>query len=101
MHDERIEDLMKMSPEAILLRWVNHHLERAGTPRRANNFTSDITDSEIYSHLMRQIAPADADVTMEALMVRGISQLNQCIESINILFSFQISFFSDDLFFLG
>lgn len=33
MHDERIEDLMKLSPEAILLRWVNHHLERAGTPR--------------------------------------------------------------------
>ncbi|XP_026286397.1 plastin-2 [Frankliniella occidentalis] len=68
MNDERVEDLMKMSPEAILLRWVNHHLERAGTPRRANNFTSDITDSEVYSLLMKQIAPQDADVTMEALM---------------------------------
>jgi plastin-3 len=30
---ERIEDLMKLSPEAILLRWVNHHLERAGVAR--------------------------------------------------------------------
>ena len=38
---------MKLSPEAILLRWVNHQLERSGTHRRCNNFTSDITDSEV------------------------------------------------------
>lgn len=67
-HDEKIEDLMKLSPEAILLRWVNYHLQRAGTPRRCNNFQSDITDSEIYSYLMRQIAPQEAGVTMEAIM---------------------------------
>ena len=30
---EKIEELMKLSPEAILLRWVNHHLERAGINR--------------------------------------------------------------------
>lgn len=30
---EKIEELMKLSPEAILLRWVNHHLERAGVNR--------------------------------------------------------------------
>ncbi|KAK6644316.1 hypothetical protein RUM43_000583 [Polyplax serrata] len=65
---EKLEDLMKLSPEAILIRWVNHHLERSGTNRRCNNFQSDITDSEIYSHLLRQIAPQDAGVTMEALM---------------------------------
>lgn len=35
-------DLMKLSPESILLRWVNYHLERAGVPRRITNFTSDI-----------------------------------------------------------
>lgn len=66
---EKLEDLMKLSPEAILLRWVNYHLERAGIPRRCHNFTNDITDSEIYSHLLRQIAPQDAGVTLEALMV--------------------------------
>lgn len=64
---ERIEDLMKLSPEAILLRWVNYQLERAGTNRRCNNFTSDINDSEVYSYLLNQIAPADAGVTLEAL----------------------------------
>ncbi|XP_044007158.1 plastin-2 [Aphidius gifuensis] len=65
---ERIEDLLKLSPEAILLRWVNHHLENAGISRRCHNFQSDITDSEIYSHLIKQISPSTSDVTLEALM---------------------------------
>ncbi|XP_059222759.1 plastin-3 isoform X2 [Stomoxys calcitrans] len=65
--NERLEDLMKMSPEAILLRWVNHHLERAGISRRCTNFQSDIVDSEIYSHLIKQIAGNDVDVNMDAL----------------------------------
>lgn len=67
--DERIDDLMKLSPEAILLRWVNYHLERAGVARRCNNFQSDIMDSEVYSYLLKQIAPQDYDVTLEALRV--------------------------------
>ncbi len=57
---ETIEDLVRLPPEAILLRWVNYHLARAGTTRRCNNFHSDITDSEIYIHLLSQIAPNDA-----------------------------------------
>ncbi|CAH1393126.1 unnamed protein product [Nezara viridula] len=65
---EHIEDLMKLSPESILLRWVNHHLESAGIPRRCNNFQNDIVDSEIYSYLLKQIAPLEKGVTMEALM---------------------------------
>ncbi|XP_075154487.1 plastin-2 fimbrin isoform X2 [Haematobia irritans] len=65
--NERLEDLMKMSPEAILLRWVNHHLERAGISRRCTNFQSDIVDSEIYTHLLKQIAGNDVDVNMDAL----------------------------------
>nr|XP_018901459.1 PREDICTED: plastin-2 [Bemisia tabaci] len=73
-HDERIEDLMKLSPEAILLRWVNHHLERAGIPRRCHNFQNDISDSEIYSHLLKQIAPDDSEVTLEALMEPDMTQ---------------------------
>lgn len=66
---ERLEDLMKLSPEAILLRWVNHHLSNAGISRRCTNFQSDIVDSEVYSHLLKQIAANDAGVTLEALRV--------------------------------
>ncbi|XP_066997447.1 plastin-2 [Anabrus simplex] len=72
MDGEHIEDLMKLSPEAILLRWVNHHLERAGVARRCTNFQSDIVDSEIYSHLLKQIAPTDSEVTLEALMEKNL-----------------------------
>ncbi|KAG5872861.1 hypothetical protein JTB14_002914 [Gonioctena quinquepunctata] len=70
--DEKIDDLMKLSPEAILLRWVNYHLERAGTHRRVNNFQSDIVDSEVYTHLIKQIAPLDADVDTEALFEKDL-----------------------------
>ncbi|KAH8420178.1 hypothetical protein KR009_006865 [Drosophila setifemur] len=72
--NERLEDLMKMSPEAILLRWVNHHLERAGISRRCTNFQSDIVDSEIYSHLLKQIAGNDADVNLDALRESDLQQ---------------------------
>lgn len=60
---------MKLSPEAILLRWVNFQLEKSGTNRRCANFSGDITDSEVYTYLLKQIAPLDAGVTMEALRV--------------------------------
>ena len=33
---------MALSPEEILLRWFNYHLEQAGHPRRVHNFSSDI-----------------------------------------------------------
>merc|ERR1719300_2061121 len=68
MSGEKIEDLMKLSPESMLLRWVNHQLERAGIPRRIGNFTTDISDSEVYTHLLYTIAPMELGVTKEALM---------------------------------
>ena len=64
---EEMTDLMRLSPETILLRWVNYHLDRAGSDRRVTNFTSDIKDSIVYSHLLKQIAPSDAGVTTSAL----------------------------------
>lgn len=71
---DELRELMKLSPENILLRWVNHHLQKAGVNRRINNFTKDISDSEIYTHLLYQIAPKGADVTNEALFVRDLLQ---------------------------
>ena len=68
MGGEQLESLMKMSPEAILLRWVNFQLERAGVPNRINNFTNDIKDSEAYTFLLHQIAAPDSGVNKEALM---------------------------------
>ncbi|XP_072264020.1 plastin-1 isoform X2 [Pyxicephalus adspersus] len=55
---ETLEDLMKLSPEELLLRWVNYHLTNAQWPN-INNFSTDIKDSKAYFHLLREIAPKD------------------------------------------
>lgn len=44
---ESLEDLMKLSPEELLLRWANYHLEEAGCSK-INNFSSDI---KVITHL--------------------------------------------------
>uniref|UniRef100_A0A673J512 Plastin-1-like n=1 Tax=Sinocyclocheilus rhinocerous TaxID=307959 RepID=A0A673J512_9TELE len=61
---EELDHLMSMSPEDILLRWVNYHLKAAGwEPIR--NFSDDIKDSRAYFHLLNQISPkGDGDDEM-------------------------------------
>lgn len=71
---DELSDLMKLSPENILLRWINHHLTKAGVARRIHNFTKDIQDSEIYTHLLSQIAPPGSDISIEALYIRDMHQ---------------------------
>lgn len=53
---ETLEELMKLSPEELLLRWANFHLENSGW-QKINNFSGDIKDSKAYFHLLNQIAP--------------------------------------------
>ncbi|GFO49374.1 plastin-3 [Plakobranchus ocellatus] len=64
---ETLEDLQKLSPEQILLRWVNYHLRNAGQDRRINNFSDDIKDSEVYTYLLHQIAPKESHVDLSPL----------------------------------
>merc|ERR1719394_7938 len=64
---EELSELMKLSPEQLLLRWVNYQLEKAGSDRRANNFSGDIKDSEIYTELLAQVAPEGSGVNKFAL----------------------------------
>lgn len=54
---ETLEDLRRLTPEELLLRWVNYHLARAGVDREITNFKEDIMDSEIYANLIQQVAP--------------------------------------------
>jgi len=58
---EEIGDLLKLSPEQILLRWFNYHLKAANHPRRVKNFAGDIKDSECYTILLNQLAPDKCD----------------------------------------
>uniref|UniRef100_A0A7N8XF92 Plastin 1 (I isoform) n=1 Tax=Mastacembelus armatus TaxID=205130 RepID=A0A7N8XF92_9TELE len=52
---EQLDHLMSLSPEELLLRWVNHHLRNAGT-QTIRNFSEDIKDSRAYFYLLDQIA---------------------------------------------
>ena len=47
---ETPEDLKKLSPEQILIRWVNYHLRNAGVDRRIRNFQEDIKVRTKRSH---------------------------------------------------
>ena len=53
---EELDDLLKLSPEEILLRWFNYHLKQSGSDRRVTNFGPDLNDSESYSILLNQIS---------------------------------------------
>ncbi|XP_017297304.1 plastin-1 [Kryptolebias marmoratus] len=60
LEGEELDHLMSLSPEELLLRWVNYHLRNAGT-ETISNFSADIRDSRAYFYLMEQIAPRDDD----------------------------------------
>jgi len=54
---ETLDELLKLPPEQLLMRWFNYHLESAGVSRRVENFGSSLADSELYTHLLTQIDP--------------------------------------------
>merc|ERR1719410_147684 len=62
---EDVSELMKLSPEQLLLRWTNFQLEKAGCSRLIRNFSDDIRDSEIYSELLAQVAPKDSHISKD------------------------------------
>ncbi|XP_049850682.1 fimbrin-like [Schistocerca gregaria] len=64
---ETQESFLKLSPDQILLRWVNYHLANSGSNKRVQNFSSDIKDSEAYTLLLNQVAPKEAGVNMSPM----------------------------------
>eukprot|EP01036_Dinobryon_divergens_P024051 gene24055-32465_t len=48
---------MSLTPEVILIRWLNYHLKKAGSNRVASNFSSDLADSEIYGVVLNRLNP--------------------------------------------
>lgn len=54
---ETLEELLKLPPEQLLMRWFNYHLDKANVSRRVTNFGSDLRDSELYAHLLQQVDP--------------------------------------------
>jgi plastin-1 len=95
---ETVEDLLRLPPDQLLLRWFNYHLKAAGHKRRydlftsqaltfpetfsmfarVNNFSRDVMDGENYTILLNQLKPAECsraplqvtDLLKRAEMVR-------------------------------
>ncbi|URE14898.1 Fimbrin-like protein [Musa troglodytarum] len=51
------EELLGLSPEKMLLKWMNFHLKRAGYKKTVTNFSSDLKDGEAYAYLLNVLAP--------------------------------------------
>ncbi|XP_069008748.1 plastin-1-like [Embiotoca jacksoni] len=72
---ETLDHLMSLSPEELLLRWVNYHLCNAGA-QTISNFSEDIKDSQAYFYLLQQIATQEEneyDITVKIDM-SGLSE---------------------------
>lgn len=52
-----IEELISLSPEKVLLKWMNFHLKKAGYKKTVANFSSDLKDGEAYAYLLNVLAP--------------------------------------------
>ena len=72
---ESLDDLRRLSAEQLLMRWVNYHLAKSGSARRIANFEADLNDSEVYTRLLKQVAPEDKHVTTLPLNVRVLPSL--------------------------
>lgn len=55
---ETLEDLMKLPPEQILIRWINFHLAKNNQSRRIKNLGKDTADSFAMYHVLNRLDPA-------------------------------------------
>ncbi|KAI0088810.1 fimbrin [Irpex rosettiformis] len=69
---ETIDDLLRLTPDQILLRWFNYHLKAAGWKRRVNNFSRDVNDGENYTVLLNQLKPESC--SLAPLQTRDVRQ---------------------------
>lgn len=54
--DEELADLVKLSPEKILIRWVNFHLKAAGQETRIANLGKDLKDGKVLTYVLNQLS---------------------------------------------
>jgi len=56
--EEEMDDLIKLDAEKLLVRWMNWHLNNAGSKRRIANLGKDLSDGEVYTIVLNQIDPS-------------------------------------------
>ncbi|KAJ4793876.1 Fimbrin 1 [Rhynchospora pubera] len=58
-----LEELMALAPDKMLLKWMNHHLKKAGYQKTVTNFSTDVKDGEAYAYLLKALAPEVSSVS--------------------------------------
>ncbi|KAI3457756.1 hypothetical protein Pfo_014419 [Paulownia fortunei] len=57
VEDSQVTNSYWLTPEKVLLKWMNFHLKKAGYKKQVTNFSSDLKDGEAYAHLLNALAP--------------------------------------------
>lgn len=52
---EELTDLLKLTPEQLLVRWINYHCAKAGVEKRVKNLGKDLSDSEALFYVLNQL----------------------------------------------
>lgn len=83
---ETIEDLLRLTPDQILLRWFNYHLKAAGWKRRVGNFSKDVRDGENYTVLLNQLKPDQCSLAplQTSNLQQRAEQVRKCILCLGI-----------------
>jgi len=50
-------NLEEMTPEQMIMYWINFHLKAAKYPKTVRNFTTDVQNSQCYAILLGRLAP--------------------------------------------
>jgi hypothetical protein len=48
-----IDEVLSLSPEKMLLKWMNHHLKKVGYKKTVNNFSSDVKVQMINKNVLQ------------------------------------------------
>ncbi|KAF2581708.1 hypothetical protein F2Q70_00007962 [Brassica cretica] len=59
--NDDIEEFLRLSPEKVLLKWLNFHLKKGGYKKTVGNFSSDLKDAKAYAFLLNVLAPEHCD----------------------------------------
>jgi plastin-1 len=55
--NEELQDLLKLPPETILIRWINYHLRKQKIDRKVNNLGGDLKDSQALIYVLNSLDP--------------------------------------------
>jgi plastin-1 len=62
-----VEELLRLPPEKVLLKWMNFHLKKGGYKKTVSNFSADLKDAQAYAFLLNVLAPEHCDpATLDA-----------------------------------